>query len=1342
MPPSATIAGMSTAPELDVFSCPLDGIRLVEASAGTGKTWNICGLYLRLLLERELPVESLLVVTFTKAATAELSGRIRERIVETLQVLEGGAPGPDPFVPQLLAHLAAAGHTEEQIATRLRLALQTFDEAAIFTIHGFCQRALADTPFAAGLPYELELVEDDRALRLEATQDFWRRELAGGGLPALLAAHLLQSGDSPEAWAEMLKRHMARPCARPQWDAQTDEDEVAADASASAAPEAAINGAEGAGATGVGARLAADEARLQAAYAAARAAASTLDAAVTAVEAALDGLNGTSYKPDLVARAARQWADWLASGDALHPLPADKDDKRALLTADTLASKTTAAGRKSAIAPPRHAFFELAGELLAARTTVDAQCANARLRLLRRFVEHTTVELRRRKREHRQIAFDDILWNAHRALHDGDQAWLAAALHARYPVALIDEFQDTDPLQFGIFDHIYRAEGRHGALFLVGDPKQAIYSFRSADLFTYLAAREHTDTRYTLRHNQRSAPALIEACNRLFGANPAVFMMSGLDYVRVGAGSRPRTPLHDDTTSAAVPPLQLWRIPPDEANAGDAGADAVAGAAGSPEAAADEEGGGTRLPRAQAIHRAAHASAAEIARLLAAGAEGRIRIGDDALAPADIAVLVRSHSQGARMRRALAAFGVGSVELSQASVYHTDDAEELERVLLAIAEPLRERRVKAALATTAMGRDASALARLSDDEAALLATLDAFARWRELWLTRGFGVMLRQWMTDEGVAARLLARPDGERRLTNLMHLAELLQQDADSAAPEVLLRTLASRRAESSGGEATQLRLESDRNLVQIVTIHRAKGLEYGIVFCPFLFDGYARAGSEGPMRAWHDDDGQLVLDYRAGADAATVKAVKARIKREQQAEDLRLIYVALTRAVQRCYLVVGSYASHSFDKINHTEAGRSLLNWMVAGAGMDAESWAAHKPTPAGTDAHWRALVAASALDSQPVMALADLPDGHGVALAAPDTASQRPRAQRPPQVPSGWRIGSFTALLSGAIHERAAQDHDARALAAGDIPMLVGEGAAGADAAAAFVGKPVVADDILRFPRGPSAGDCMHALFESADFTDPASWDAAIEHALAAHPQRLADEPRRTAAGTATRPGDEASPLRLRRMLRRLLEDVLATPLRPVAAGRSVQTTPSTPVALRLDSVPPARRLVELGFHLPAPRLTAAQLNAWLAARGYGVPRLGFADLDGYLKGFIDLVFEHDGRFWVLDWKSNHLGDHPEDYAPARLEAAMQAHGYHLQHLLYTVALHRHLGRSLPGYDYDQHFGGVLYLFVRGVRPGWILGGQPTGVFHHRCPATTLHALDGLLAGREMLTTEALA
>ncbi|MFT3760490.1 UvrD-helicase domain-containing protein [Thauera sp.] len=917
-----------------------------------------------------------------------------------------------------------------------------------------------------------------------------------------------------------------------------------------------------------------------------------------------------------------------------------------------------------------------------------ACCSTARLCLLRRFLDTAADELRRRKAERRQIGFDDILWNSHQALSAGGQPWLAAALHARYPVALIDEFQDTDPLQFGIFDRIYRGEGRHGSLFLVGDPKQAIYSFRSADLHTYLAARERTDARYTLRHNQRSAPALIEACNQLFGANPTVFMMDGLDYVRVGAGSRPRKPLADATAPAdGVPPLQLWRIPRDDTQAD------------------SDEGGGTRLPREQALQRAARACAAEIARLLAAGTAGQVRIGERPLAPADIAVLVRSHGQGARMRRALAAVGVGSVELSQASVFHTDDAEELERVLLAIAEPLRERRVKAALATTAMGLDASALARLADDEAALLDKLDAFVRWRDIWLSRGFGVMLRQWLSDEGVAARLLARPDGERRLTNLMHLAELLQQMAGAAAPEVLLRTLATQRREGSGGEAAQLRLESDRNLVQIVTIHRAKGLEYGIVFCPFLFDGHAGGRSEGPMRAWHDDSGQLVLDYRQAA--AQDEAVKARLRRERQAEDLRLIYVALTRAVHRCYLVVGCYASLSFGRTSHTESGRSLLNWMAAGVGMNADDWSEHKPTPMGVDAHWRALAARSLLDGRPTMQLTDLPDGHGEILAPAAAASQRPRALRPPAVPAGWRIGSFSALIAGAARggpvalEQAALDHDANALDTGELAALSGLAAAAADTA-----PEPAEDDILRFPRGPVAGDCMHALFEQVDFTDAGGWGQAIAAALAAHPQR---PPAASAA--------------LPQMLRRLLADVVATPLLAGSPG----------AGLRLDSVPNTRRLTELAFHLPAPRLTAAQLDGWLAARGYRVPKLAFKDLEGYLKGFIDLVFEHDGRYWLLDWKSNHLGDQPQDYAPASLEAAMQAHGYHLQHLIYSVALHRHLGRCLPDYDYERHFGGVLYLFVRGVRPGWQLDGRPAGVFHHRCPRAVLDELDALLAGR---------
>ncbi len=921
--------------------------------------------------------------------------------------------------------------------------------------------------------------------------------------------------------------------------------------------------------------------------------------------------------------------------------------------------------------------------MLAARRAFDEALAGGRLALLREFLAECTAELRRRKRSERQIAFDDILWNAHHALTSGTQPWLAAALHGRYPVALIDEFQDTDPLQFGIFAHIYDRPAARGSLFLVGDPKQAIYSFRSADLFAYLAARERADARYSLAHNQRSTPALIDACNRLFGANPAVFMLPGLDYQAVLPGSRRRAPLEDDTASAGAAALRLWRLPGDGA-----------------------------LPRAQALQRAATASAAEIARLLQAAADGVLRIGGRALAPGDIAVLVRSHRQGSLMRRALAALGVGSVELAQLSVFHSEDAEELERVLLAIAEPTRAARVLAALSTGEMGRDAAALAALAADERALPAVLERFAHWRELWLARGFGVMLRRWMADEGVAARLLARPDGERRLTNLMHLAELLQQDAGSAAPEALLRSLASRRAADGAGEAAQLRLESDRNLVQIVTVHRAKGLEYGVVFCPFLFDGHVRRADGGPMRAWHAADGELLLDYRRALEAEEQAAIAARLRLEGAAEDMRLIYVALTRAIHRCYLVVGSYTTQSFGRPSQSESARSLLNWMVAGAGIAPADWFGAKPAVADIDAAWQRVARESAADgaivcARPSISLAELPDVPGVPLAAAHDAAHRPQALSPPPVPAGWRIGSFSALIFGATHEQAARDHDAHARRAAAEPGDEGAGDEGAGDELPPAAPPP--DDILRFPRGPAAGDCIHAVFERIAFDDPRSWKPAIERALIDHPQRL--------PGASS---SESAAL-LGRMLHGMLENVLGTEL---AEG------------LRLDGLPAARRSVELGFHLPAAHLEPAALNAWLAAQGYRMPQLGFAGLSGYLKGYIDLVFEHGGRYWVLDWKSNHLGERPQDYAAPALEAAMAAHGYHLQHLLYSLALHRHLRRSLAGYDYERHFGGVLYLFVRGVRPHWRVDGAPAGVFRHRPPAARIDALDGLLDGAAVL------
>lgn len=1312
---------MSSTASFDVFTCPLDGVSLIEAGAGTGKTWNLCGLVLRLLLERELEIQQILVVTFTKAATAELRERVRGRLVDTLDGLDGDPRMvADPFVAGLLQHERAAGLDDASMRERLTRALQTFDEAAIFTIHAFCQRALGDAPFAAGTPMQLELMSDDSALRLQVTQDFWRRHVAADDTPEHLppavaearAAHLIACQDSPVRWAELLKRRTAKPLARLIWPDALD------DAAEPARSRAAIAQA-----------LSVLPALLQQAATLWRAERAAV------LQGILDGigsLSATKYKPHLLEKIARGWDALLATTRGMPARDAELRYER-FGEADLLASRKK--GKNLGPEVAAHAFHALADRVLEQLDALDQGLALERSRLLRRLLEEGPATLRALKQERRVVAFDDLLENLHHRLHDGPRGEaLARALRERYPAALIDEFQDTDPLQFGNFRRLYvGAPGRRDAppgltLFLVGDPKQAIYAFRNADLHTYLAARGEADHLHALNANQRSVVPLIDGLNRLWTHNPKAFGLDDLHYLPVTVGDKPRPSLVDDSGIDAAA-LQLWQLPTD--------------------------GEGAPLRRAQAMARVRQACAVEIARLLAAGRDGSLRLDGRAVRAGDIAVLVQSHAHGAAMRQALALQGVGCVELSQASVFASAEARALEHLLAAVLQPSRESLVRRALATELMGWQARDIDRLADDESRWLAVLAAMLDDRETWLREGAGVMLRRWMQRERVAERLLARPDGERRLTNLLHLAEMLQAAAqEQPTPQALLRWLQASQRDDGMNEAAQLRLESDRNLVQIVTVHRSKGLEYPFVFCPTLWSGLGpQRGGEG--REYHDDDGRPVIDLRP-ADGPWKAEVDERIRLERAAEAVRLLYVALTRAVHRCTVVVGVDLAGGKNGSVKTSA-RSALNWLAAGAGHTLAAWHASKGEPAalsqaGVDAAWREIAGgvADAADALPLpLRLEPLPDRPAPPIAAGADLDQPIVAATPPQpLPGGWRLGSYSSLVAGLGHERAAADHDqhAGALAGQGVVEDDGEveaegdravddevvddevptGAAGpaqagstttasppgqqslpfdepeppAHVAPAHDAAPAATvldeDDLLNFPRGATAGVCLHAAFEAADFDDPASWPAAVALALRRHPPLSP-----STAGLAT-PGGPDDAL-LARMLTRGLHDVLATPL------------PIGPSPLALSALPRRRRLAEMEFNLPAAALDTQALLRCMQHHGLPTPALPPGRLQGYLRGFIDLVFEHEGRFHIVDWKSNHLGLRPLDYAGAALAAAMEAHGYRLQALLYAVALHRHLRHRLPDYDPARHLGEVLYLFVRGVRPGWRdAAGHPCGVF----------------------------
>jgi exodeoxyribonuclease V beta subunit len=1210
------VSNPPTPAALDVFAAPLAGVNLIEASAGTGKTWTICGLYLRLLLERELTVQQILVVTFTNAATAELRERIRARLLELLTFLHGASLGAaDPFVRQLADDLLQRlGKPKQDLTARLELALHSFDEAAIFTIHGFCQRALADNPFAAGLPMRTELVQSDRALLLEAAHDFWRRHVAHACVTPEFARYLHARGDTPDVYAGLLQRHLAKPLARLLWPAALHDPPMSVSA-------------------------------LHQPYQAARAQWLThKDAICTLLGASLGALNGNTYKTTTLLDAAAQW-DALCRDD--DPLTA-VGDKAHLFRDSELAAKT-----KKNCTTPSHAFFGHAETYLSLRERLDRSLFLARCRQLERLFEEGSVQLQTLKRSRHVVAFNDMLANLHERLQHPDYPWLAASIRARFPAALIDEFQDTDPLQLAIFRKIY--DTKDSLVFLVGDPKQAIYSFRHADLHSYLRATRWADRQWSLTDNQRSSRRLLAGLNRLFGANGAAFVLPQVQYRPVEYGAKSRAPFVDD--SAARAPLQVWRLP--------------------------DRGG--ELPKARAKQAAVEATAAEIARLLTASLNGQITLDGRPLRPGDIAVLVRSRSLGGGVKRALASLRVGAVELSRDSIFGSPEARDLETVLTAIAAPARETLLRAALATEIFGCDAPQIEHLTAGETRLPRWVLQFMEYRELWVKRGFGVMVRQLFTDQAVAKRLLAQADGERRLTNCLHLAEELQQAAESnPSPEALLRYFRAAQAEENPVDTAQLRLESDQNLVQIVTIHTCKGLEYPIVFCPFLCDGGTKFGGPGVEgHEYHDSSLLPVIDFDDHADDPPALAIiKERIKLEQAAETVRLIYVALTRAVHRCYLVIGPYQTRS----PKDESARSMLNWLVAGGGGAPAAWFASKLSTQDLDAAWGSVAAASG----GALVIDPLPTAPGVPLppAAGDAAALS-TAAAPGTIAPGWRLSSYSGLSYGARSESAAGDHDARTI----VTPAWGPPSA-----------EIALDDILRFPRGPAAGDCIHAVFENIDFTACSGWGGAIAAALSSHPPGRVEDPRSLPAGT------------LNRMLLRLLEDVTAATLIP---------------GLYLASVPMQRRLTELEFNLPVPHLSAAALNSTLKALGYEVPSLSFGALEGYLKGFIDLVFEHQGRYFILDWKSNHLGYTPADYGGAALARAMAEHGYHLQYLLYAVALDRYLRLRVPNYRYDTHFGGVLYLFVRGVRPNWRRVGDATpGVFFHRPAGATLRTLNQLL------------
>jgi exodeoxyribonuclease V beta subunit len=1184
-----------TAPDaaqpLDVAGVELDGLQVIEASAGTGKTWTITQLYLRLVVERDLPVEQILVVTYTVAATEELRRRIRQLLDETLAALRGTQP-----LDEALAPLAERAGGRDAAAERVQRALWSLDQAAIHTIHGFCQRVLTESAFESGAPFTTDVVADQTELLQEVVDDYWRRHVADAS--PLFVQHLVDAGVSPETLARDVAPYLGRPDLAVITPARLPDE--------AERERACLDAWE----------------RLRAMWPAAR---EPLEALLTC-----EGLNKKFYRVESV-------LVWLARMDdyVRTTLPRKAFPRLEKLTA----SSVEGAWKKNTVHRTHDALAACEAFVTALAAATEA-CEARHRRLVGDLLAHAREELGRRKRRRRVVSYDDLLLLVRAALGGRGGDALAAWVRRRWPAALVDEFQDTDPVQFEIVERVWG--GAPGPVFLVGDPKQAIYAFRGADIYAYLRARRRAAARHTLDVNWRSDPALITAVNAVLGGSARPFVLAEVPFVEARpAVRRDRRVLTIDGEPAE--PLHVWFLARD-----------------------DEE---KLYPKTKAVRRIAQATATEIARLLRLGERGAARLDDRALSGGDIVVLVRTNQQGRLVRAALAERGVASVQQSEDSVFDTREARDLERILLAVADPGRDELVRAALATEILGWSGERIHQLLDDEQTWTAEVEAFHELGQRWRERGVARMFRELLRKRGVAERLLGFADGERRLTNLLHLGELLQDEAGRGrhGPEALVQWMAERRASPrAASEEHQLRLESDEHLVRIVTVHKAKGLQYPIVFCPFLWDGRIRS-SESKIRNvfFHDPAADDRPTLMLGIDPSPNDPRRAQPSAEELAESLRLLYVALTRAEHRCVLVWGA--------IN--DAASSPLAWLLhhpGGAdGVQAMRDAWRDITDASLDARLDDLVRRSA------GTIRRLP------LPSPDRTPYRPPAADPevlrPEtfaatIPDPWRIASFTGLVAG--RHREGPDHDAVRIAPAEDAVF----AAGADA--------------FGFPAGARAGLCLHAILERLDF--------------------CAVEPGPLVTDTLERFGFDAG---WAPAIGALLARVVDTALHPCG--------------IRLAAVPRHARLDELEFHYPLARFDAEGLRAILHAHDFAggifagaVNALDFRTTHGFMRGFIDVVFEADGRWWLADYKSNWLGATLEDYAAEGLPAVMARESYFLQYLVYTVVLHRLLALRLPDYDYDRHVGGVLYLFLRGMDPE---RGHACGVFHDRPSRALIEALD---------------
>jgi len=1207
---------------------PLSGSRLIEASAGTGKTYTIAALYVRLVIghgssetsfERELVPKNILVMTFTKAATEELSDRIRARLAEAAAYFrDPESVQSDPFLASLREDCVKQQQNLMHLARLLDLASQSMDEAAVKTIHGWCQSMLKEHAFASGSLFSQDVETDNEELRLQAAEDYFRRFIYPAD--AELSARLLEDFKSPEALLGLTY-------------------------SLSKSGQAPIDGDL--------------HSLLEEAESAHQQRMATIKQEIGPI---VQDLIDKSSQVKGVATKLKQFqkfADWCADPELVEP-DATAANWKNISTDELQKFADTKLGGMSA---EWKALGGLQERIKQSKVKQQEELAKVKQHAAA-WVSHRFAELQNQRAE---MGHDDMLTRLRDALKGPSGEALAAAIRKQYPVAMVDEFQDTDPVQYEIFNRIYNLAEPHAGtgIFLIGDPKQAIYSFRNADIYTYLKARRDTAGRhYNLARNFRSSQAMVDSVNVLFERAEQLprgaFLFktdndNQLPFNRVAANGLKRTFKHCLLSSnLKTGPALLWSV------------------------SDQEQRNKNDFFRAAANHHAnLMASLLNDPQAGYYNGEGQL---EQRVKTSDIAVLVNNFNEANTIKKALSDRGLKSVYLSdRESVFAQRVAKDLLALISACAEPRDPSLIRSALATQLLGLPLSELEYIHSDEQQWERRVEQFLSYHDQWQRQGVLAMLQSLLHDYQVPAKLLEdRIQGERQLSDVLHIAELLQQqsmvlDGTPALVNHFAEQVNERHGFGSNSrtqsDEQQLRLESDDELIKIITIHKSKGLQYPLVFMPFAAYTQAEAYRIKPPAVYHDENGQLQVLWSKDDDN------KQRLSDEILAEDLRKMYVAVTRAQYATFIALETMKEHRNNPLFY------LLNGGASPADELYNEVSERWQQPAHTQ-------------------LTRLEDDEPLVRALEQeqtTPKLTPRSMPADRTLERWWVASYSALkFEGAVKksEQAPQSPD-------EMNLL--DERDDDDIQVASAEQPSQ-DSIHHLPKGAGPGTFLHNLLEES---------ANIGFAQIAND---AGERSELVQRFCVSPYWQEHQNSLEHWLNAYLHSEF--PL-----GNNDETV-SLSVLNQYKAEPE--------FWFGASQVNAQTLDALVCEHilvGHERPALEPNLLNGMLKGFIDLVFEVNGQYYVADYKSNWLGENDHAYTEQAMRQKILHSRYDLQYVIYTLALHRLLKARLGNeYDYDTHVGGAVYLFLRGHRA------ETGGAFFDRPPRQLIEQLDTLFAGEE--------